>query len=156
MIRQIEDGPTRVQLDVEHLPDNPEAVPVPARTPRLARGLLEVLDARDGLADVTPEPQVVEAEDVDAVIDELCDETRRLPVVVASTPYGADFDAWLEGTVDPLVRPLAGLAILYVLTRRRRPVSTTRWSTTGSTAAGCAPTSRESTRPGPPTGSDTG
>ncbi|MFD7684890.1 hypothetical protein [Streptomyces sp. NPDC059781] len=116
VIRQAGDGPTRVQLDVEHLPDDPEAVPVPAKTPRLARGLLEVLDARDGLADVTAEPQVVEAEDVDAVIDELCDETRRLPVVVASTPYGTGFDAWLEDTVDPLVRPLAGLAILYVLT----------------------------------------
>ncbi|MFI1068529.1 hypothetical protein [Streptomyces puniciscabiei] len=115
LIRQAGNGPTRVQLDVEHLPDDPEALPVPAKTPRLARSLLEVLDARDGLADVTAQPQVVEAEDVDAVIDELCDETRRLPVVVASTPYGADFDVWLEGTVDPLVRPLAGLAILYVL-----------------------------------------
>jgi len=116
LIRQAGDGPTRVQLDVEHLPDDPEAFPVPAKTPRLARSLLEVLDARDGRADVTAEPQVVEAEDVDAVIDELCDETRRLPVVVASTPYGADFDTWLEDSVDPLVRPLAGLAILYVLT----------------------------------------
>ncbi|MGX7760582.1 hypothetical protein ACWQ06_18260 [Streptomyces angustmyceticus] len=115
LIRQAGNGPTRVQLDVEHLPDDPEAVPVPAKTPRLAGSLLDVLDARDGLADVTAKPQVVEAEDVDAVIDELCDQTRRLPVVVASAPHGADFDTWLEGTVDPLVRPLAGLAILYVL-----------------------------------------
>lgn len=61
-------------------------------------------------------PQVVEAEDVEAVIDELCDADRRLPVVLASTPHDVDFDAWLEGTVDPLVRPLVGLAILYVLT----------------------------------------
>lgn len=114
--RQIADGPTWVQLDVEHLPDDAEAAPVPAKTPRLAKHLLEALDAHDGLADVTAMPQVVEAEDVEAVIDELCDAHRRLPVVMASTPSDVDFDAWLEGTVDPLVRPLVGLAILYVLT----------------------------------------
>lgn len=116
LVRQAGDGPTRVQLDVEHLPDDPETLPVPAKTPRLAGSLLDVLNARDGLADVTAQPQVVEAEDVEAVVDELCDETRRLPVVVASTPYGVDFDVWLENTVDPMVRPLAGLAILYLLT----------------------------------------
>lgn len=121
LIRQEGNGPTRVQLDVEHLPDDPEAMPVPAKTPRLARSLLQVLHARDGVADVTAQPQVVEADDVDAVIDELCDETRRLPVVVASAPYGVDFDAWLEDTVDPLVRPLAGLAILYLLSPEAEP-----------------------------------
>lgn len=114
--RQIADGPTWVQLDVEHLPVDAEAAPVPAKTPRLAKHLLEALDAHDGLADVTAMPQVIEAEDVESVIDELCDGDRRLPVVMASTPHDVDFDAWLEGTVDPLVRPLAGLAILYVLT----------------------------------------
>ncbi|WP_052424555.1 hypothetical protein [Streptomyces fulvoviolaceus] len=114
--RQITDEPTWVQLDVEHLPDDPDAIPVPAKTPRLAKSLLDVLDARDGRSDVTAMPQVIEAEDVESVIDELCDTNRRLPVVMASTPYGVDFDAWLERTVDPLVRPLAGLAILYILT----------------------------------------
>ncbi|WP_432174100.1 hypothetical protein [Streptomyces sp. Tue6028] len=114
--RQIADGPTWVQLDVEHLPDDADASPVPAKTPRLARHLLEALDAHDGLADVTAMPQVIEAEDVEPVIDELCDANRRLPIVMASTPHGVDFDAWLDRTVDPLVRPLAGLAILYVLT----------------------------------------
>ncbi|MCX5373924.1 hypothetical protein OG613_37850 [Streptomyces sp. NBC_00015] len=114
--RQIADGPTWVQLDVEHLPDDAEAAPVSAKTPRLARHLLEALDAHDGLADVTAIPQVVEAEDVESVIDELCDGDRRLPVVMASTPHDVDFDAWLEGTIDPLVRGLVGLAILYVLT----------------------------------------
>ncbi|MFE9565434.1 hypothetical protein ACFYM0_30490 [Streptomyces sp. NPDC006487] len=116
VIRQTGAGPTWVQLDVEHLPDDPDVFPIPAKTPRLAGSLLDVLRARDGLADVTRMPQVIEADDVHSVIDELCDEKRRLPVVVASTPHGVDFDAWLERTVDPLVRPLAGLAILYVLT----------------------------------------
>lgn len=115
VIRQVGLGPTWVQLDVEHLPHDPDEPPVAVGAPRLARSLLGVLEARDGLADVTQTPQVVEAEDVDAVIDELCDEDRRLPVVMASTPRGVGFDAWLERTVDPLVRPLAGLAILYVL-----------------------------------------
>lgn len=115
VIRQAEKRPTWVQLDVEHLPDDPDAQPVAAKTPRLAGSLLEVLQARDGLADVTRMPQVVEAEDVDSVIDELCDDERRLPIIMATAPNGADFDAWLDGTLDPLVRPLAGLAILYVL-----------------------------------------
>lgn len=105
VIRQTGAGPTWVQLDVEHLPDDPDALPVPAKTPRLAGSLLDVLRARDGLADVTRMPQVIEVDDVDCVIDELCDDRRRLPVVVASTPYGVDFDAWLERTLDPLVRP---------------------------------------------------
>ncbi|WP_405921855.1 hypothetical protein [Streptomyces sp. NBC_00122] len=121
VIRQTGAGPTWVQLDVEHLPDDPDALPVPAKTPRLAGSLLDVLRARDGLADVTRMPQVIEVDDVDCVIDELCDDRRRLPVVVASTPYGVDFDAWLERTVDPLVRPLAGLAILYVLAPEAEP-----------------------------------
>ncbi|MFE9927393.1 hypothetical protein [Streptomyces sp. NPDC005533] len=121
VIRQAGAGPTWVQLDVEHLPDDPHALPVPAKTPRLAGNLLDVLQARDGLADVTRMPQVIEVDDVDSVIDELCDERRRLPVVVASTPYGVDFDAWLEDTVDPLVRPLAGLAVLYVLAPEAEP-----------------------------------
>lgn len=116
LARQVDDGPTWVQLDVEHLPDDPDILPVPAKTPRLAKSLLTVLEARDGRADVTAMPQVVEAEDVESVIDELCDAERRLPIVLASTPYGQDFDNWLERTVDPLVRPLAGLAVLYVLT----------------------------------------
>ncbi|MEU0843666.1 hypothetical protein ABZ370_29890 [Streptomyces sp. NPDC005962] len=116
VVRQVADGPIWVQLDVEHLPDDPDVVPDAAKTPRLAKSLLEVLDARDSLADVTAMPQVVEGDDIDAVIDELCDGARRLPIVVASTPHGVDFDTWLEQTVDPLVRPLAGIAVLYVLT----------------------------------------
>ncbi|MFI0815367.1 hypothetical protein ACH4TX_03355 [Streptomyces sp. NPDC021098] len=115
LIRQVADGPIWVQLDVEHVPDDPDVVPDAAKTPRLAKSLLEVLDARDSLADVTAMPQVVEGDDVDAVIDELCDGARRLPIVVASTPHGADFDTWLEQTIDPLVRPLAGIAVLYIL-----------------------------------------
>ncbi|MET8418928.1 hypothetical protein ACWD7C_22120 [Streptomyces sp. NPDC005134] len=122
LVRQVGDGPTWVQLDVEHLPDDADAVPVPAKTPRLAKSLLDILEARDGLADVTPMPQVVEAEDVDSVLDELCDENRRLPIVIATSPYGVNFETWLERTVDPLFRPLAGLAVLYVLAPEAEPL----------------------------------
>ncbi|MFD3494913.1 hypothetical protein ACFWWB_30835 [Streptomyces sp. NPDC058690] len=122
LVRQVGDGPTWVQLDVEHLPDDADAVPVPAKTPRLAKSLLDVLEARDGLADVTPMPQVVEAEDVDSVLDELCDENRRLPIVIATSPYGVNFETWLERTVDPLFRPLSGLAVLYVLAPEAEPL----------------------------------
>ncbi|WP_404956498.1 hypothetical protein [Streptomyces sp. 147326] len=33
MIRQAGTGPTWFQLDAEHLPDDPDVLPVPARTP---------------------------------------------------------------------------------------------------------------------------
>jgi hypothetical protein len=107
---------TWVQIDIEHQPAREGDVPKRANTPNIVRSLLDVLEARDALADVTAAPVFIEAEDVDEAIEELCDSNRRLPVVVATVPYGKDPDDWSGSVVEPLFRCLHGLAALYVLT----------------------------------------
>ncbi|MEY9940819.1 hypothetical protein [Streptacidiphilus sp. MAP5-3] len=112
------DGRTWVQLDAEQLPVRGEE-PAKAPVPGLARGLLDVLDAvegeQTGAARVHALPGIIEKQDVDEILDELCDPDRRLPIVVASTPLHTDFEDWLNDTVDPLLRSCSGLAVLYAL-----------------------------------------
>ncbi|WP_405694840.1 hypothetical protein OHA99_07525 [Streptomyces coelicoflavus] len=109
-------GRTWVQVDIEHQPAREGMAPRRANTPHIVRSLLDVLEARDGLADVASAPVFIEAEDVDDAIEELCDTNRRLPVVVATVPYGKNPDDWSRSVVEPLFRCLHGLAVLYVLT----------------------------------------
>ncbi|MFE9332997.1 hypothetical protein [Streptomyces sp. NPDC006925] len=109
-------GRAWVQLDIEHQPAGDDDLPKRANTPNIVRSLLDALEARDGLADVAAAPAFVEADDVDDVIEELCDSSRRMPVVIATVPYGKDADDWSRSVVEPLFRFLHGLAVLYVLT----------------------------------------
>ncbi|CAM5530138.1 hypothetical protein STENM223S_01109 [Streptomyces tendae] len=109
-------GRTWVQVDIEHQPAREGMAPRRANTPHIVRSLLDALEARDGLADVASAPVFIEAEDVDDAIEELCDTNRRLPVVVATVPYGKNPDDWSRSVVEPLFRCLHGLAVLYVLT----------------------------------------
>ncbi|MCP9985993.1 hypothetical protein LUX01_04000 [Streptomyces sudanensis] len=109
-------GRTWVQLDIEHQPAREGDAPKRAHTPNIVRSLLDALEARDALADVTAAPVFIEAEDVDDTVEELCDGNRRMPVVVATVPYGKDPDEWSRSVVEPLFRYLHGLAVLYVLT----------------------------------------
>jgi len=85
-----------------------------AGVPRLARGLLSRVEGHDSLALLTNEPTLVGADGVDELIDVLCDLDRRLPVVVASTHPGLDFEAW-RGVVGRATRYLPGLASIYLL-----------------------------------------
>ncbi|MCX5274389.1 hypothetical protein [Streptomyces virginiae] len=111
-----DEGRTWVQVDIEHQPANANEFPTPANTPGIARSLLDVLEARDGEADVTTAPSFVEdADDVDDLLEELCDVNRRMPVVIATVPYGKNPDDWSRTVVEPLFRNLHGLAVLYVL-----------------------------------------
>ncbi|MEU1850820.1 hypothetical protein ABZ499_16475 [Streptomyces sp. NPDC019990] len=109
-------GRTWVQIDIEHQPAREGDVPKRAKTPNIARSLLDALEARDAHADVASAPVFIEAEDVDDAIEELCDSNRRLPVVIATVPYGKDPDDWSRSVVEPLFHCLHGLAVLYVLT----------------------------------------
>lgn len=111
-----DEGRTWVQVDIEHQPAREGTAPKRANTPNIVRSLLESLNARDGLADVLAEPTFVEAEDIDELIEELCDTDRRMPIVVATVPYGKDPDDWSHSVVEPLFRYLHGLAVLYILT----------------------------------------
>lgn len=112
---------TWLQVDIEHRPASPDQVPKRANTPGIARLLLDSLGARDGLAEVKPTPAFIEPEDVAEVVEELCDGERRLPVVVASVPYGVDVDDWAELTVERAYKYLPGLAVLYVLSPEAQP-----------------------------------
>ncbi|MCM8551219.1 hypothetical protein [Streptomyces sp. STCH 565 A] len=109
-------GRTWVQVDIEHQPAREGVFPKRANTPNIVRTLLDALEARDALADVASAPVFIEVDDVNDAIEELCDADRRLPVVVATVPYGKDPDDWCRSVVDPLFRNLHGLAVLYVLT----------------------------------------
>ncbi|MEU8692394.1 hypothetical protein [Streptomyces sp. NPDC048665] len=111
-----DEGRTWIQVDIEHQPSREGQFPTRANTPHLVRSLLEHVEARDGQADVSTEPAFIEADDIDDLIEELCDAHRRMPVVVATVPYGKDLDDWSRDVVEPLFRNLHGLAVLYVLT----------------------------------------
>ncbi|MEU2117123.1 hypothetical protein ABZ567_16060 [Streptomyces sp. NPDC016459] len=109
-------GRTWVQVDIEHQPAKADEFPKPANTPNIARSLLDTLEARDGQADLTTSPSFIEDDaDVDDLLEELCDANRRMPVVIATVPYGKDPDEWSRTVVEPLFRNLHGLAVLYIL-----------------------------------------
>ncbi|MEV6008380.1 hypothetical protein AB0M29_16380 [Streptomyces sp. NPDC051976] len=114
-------GRTWVQLDVEHRPDTPDIPQIRAFKPRLADALLDALEARNGLAEIRARASLIHPGDVPEVVEELCDRERRLPIVVASVPFGTDADRWLEDVVDRAFTQLVGRAVLYVLTREAQP-----------------------------------
>ncbi|MFG2952360.1 hypothetical protein ACGF5O_01350 [Streptomyces sp. NPDC048291] len=105
---------TWIQVDIEHQPA-PGQAHIRANTPGIAKLLLDALPTQDGLADVGTVPKFIEPDDVDEVIEELCEQNRRLPVVVASVPYGQDAESWTEKVVEPVFRHLSGIAVMYVL-----------------------------------------
>lgn len=110
-------GPTWFWAEVEFVPQNASQDPaqgVQAAVPRLARGLLETVSARDSLAMLTNEPSVVTRERVDELIDVLCDPERRLPAVVASAHPAIGFAVWKD-TIGRITRRLPGLASIYLL-----------------------------------------
>lgn len=109
-----DDRRTWLQVDIEHQPA-PGKRHVRANTPGVAKLLLDALPMLDGLADVGTIPKFIEPDDVNEVIEELCEEDRRLPIVVASVPYGRDAETWTKEVVEPVFRHLTGLAVMYVL-----------------------------------------
>lgn len=109
-------GPTWVRLEAEtHSTGSGVRTPCRVPVPELARSLLPLLDATDGPAAVHSAPRVITADEVDALIDELCDPERRLPAVVASVPVNLPLDRWVQDVVAPLCQQLPGLATVYVL-----------------------------------------
>lgn len=107
---------TWLQVDIEHHPNTPDVRPVRPKAPKIAGLLLDALRAEDSLAAVTSAPALITPDDVNEVIEELCDEERRLPLVIASVPHGQDTEFWMDSVVDKAFSQLPGLAVLYVLT----------------------------------------
>ncbi|MDX2679396.1 hypothetical protein [Streptomyces soliscabiei] len=88
-------------------------MPLSPGRPRLVRDLVRDLKPMDGPAPLTLGAQSVSAEGINALVDVLCDPTRRLPVIVAAQPLRPN-QLWSErmGRAMPLC---AGAASLYVL-----------------------------------------
>ncbi|WP_242906947.1 hypothetical protein [Actinomadura terrae] len=108
-------------LDVEFLgsPANGSQEQEPAQAPqagvpRLARALLDAVDARDSLAHMRATPILVRPPDVDALIETICDPDRRTPALIASASSRHDFHDW-RAMIAKSMRNAAGLASLYLL-----------------------------------------
>lgn len=103
---------TWISLNVEPVVSGsrtPRAAP-----PRLVRFLLEAVDAYDDDAELRHRPMVVNSAGVDDLLEVVCAEKRRLPVVVAAAPGDVHFESWRK-IIDKLVRYLPGLASMYLL-----------------------------------------
>ncbi|MEU5909403.1 hypothetical protein [Micromonospora sp. NPDC047527] len=87
---------------------------VSPRTPRLVRLLLDAVDAIDGEAILRSAPIAVSASDVDDLLDIVCMDGRRLPVVIGAAPSDTSFENWRRDS-ERLMGELAGLASLYIL-----------------------------------------
>jgi hypothetical protein len=76
--------------------------------------LLDSVTARDSLALLASRPVRISAEQVDDLIDVLCDPERRLPAMVATAHPAIAFDAW-SATIAEVTRGASGLASTYIL-----------------------------------------
>lgn len=85
-----------------------------ARTPRLAKMVLEVVDARDGGAVLDPSVRTLFKEDVPALITALRAADRRGPVFVAGSSRDLPMEAWRR-LIERLLRDTTGLAAGFVL-----------------------------------------
>lgn len=85
---------------------------------REASGLIQILlgsvEARDSLARLASEPVLVGADQVDGLIDVLCDPERRLPAMVATAHPEVPFGPW-TATIRRVTRDSSGLASTYIL-----------------------------------------
>lgn len=82
--------------------------------PRLVRNILSVTDASDGELALTERPRLVRVDEVDELIDTICDPTRRGAAVVAAPVPGVAAQVVISH-VEKLTRHCVGLAGMYVL-----------------------------------------
>ncbi|MEV7971185.1 hypothetical protein AB0O34_35110 [Sphaerisporangium sp. NPDC088356] len=106
-----EDASALVSVGLEVFP-NGDAPLSPGR-PGLVRDLVRDLEPADGLALLTLDTLSVSAENVDALVDVLCDPTRRMPVIVTARPVRSD-PVWSE-RMKRMMPQCAGAASLYLL-----------------------------------------
>lgn len=107
-----EDSSALLSVSLEVFPNGD--TPLAPGRPGLVRDLVRDLKPTDGLAPLTLDAQNVNAEGVDALIDVLCDPTRRMPVLVAAKPLRAD-PLWSD-RMRRAMPQCAGAAGMYLLT----------------------------------------
>lgn len=88
--------------------------PRPAGIPRVARDLLDVLEATDGRASLAAHPTVVRGDEAEDVLAALLDEERRGLVFVAGSTPDFPLPKW-QDYVGRLLHDTVGLAAGYVL-----------------------------------------
>ena len=100
-------------INIEPVAPPDTTVPSP-KAPRLVKLLLDAVDAIDGEAALRSEPIAVTVADVDDLLDIVCMEGRRLPVVIGAAPPDMPFSDWRRD-MNRLMSELVGLASLYIL-----------------------------------------
>ena len=105
-----------ILLDIDHI-ENAADSPAPTKwvaTPRLAKRLLGVMPALDGSAVLADKPRLVSGNDVEALVDVVCDPDRRGLIFVAGSDSGMPIQPWAD-LVAGLLKDTIGLAAAYIL-----------------------------------------
>jgi hypothetical protein len=82
--------------------------------PRLVRNILQVTDARDGELVLDERPTIVTPDELDGLIEAICDPGRRGAALVAAPIPGVPLPPLIDHVAE-LTRECAGLAGMYVL-----------------------------------------
>ena len=105
--------PASVLIDIHSPPAN-DSQPVSIGIPRLARRLLEAVDATDASARLTDKPTLLRADEVESLYAAICDPHRRGLMFVAGSAETMPLGPWRK-YVATLLRQTTGLAASYVL-----------------------------------------
>jgi hypothetical protein len=99
-------------VDVENVVR--QGVPRRPAVPKLMRSLLDAADAYDGPARLRARPTVIRPDEVEELINVVCEPDRRGAVLVATPLPDRSFEATRELITD-VTRPLIGRAAIYLL-----------------------------------------
>ncbi|AKN68696.1 hypothetical protein QR97_01750 [Streptomyces sp. PBH53] len=105
------EGTGAVCLDLECFPNTGQ--PLRPGKPKLVRDLVGELEPRDGLSRLSVNALRVTRDQVDRLVDVLCDPDREMPAVVAARPVRPD-PLWSD-RVSQTMRQIAGDASSYLL-----------------------------------------
>ena len=103
-----------IQMDVDAPADHDGSALFTA-VPTVVRHLLDVLPARDSHAILGSRPRIADTEDVDELIDAICDPQRRSLLLVAGTHPDLPLQPWTE-LVSTIMAQSIGMVAGYVLT----------------------------------------
>lgn len=110
------DKPAWVWVDVDGPAERPDGSGKKqwTSTPRLAKSLLEMFDAYDGLAPLRVRPERAFVDDIDRIVDMICDPDRRGLLFLAGSAPDTPLDLW-SNQVSDVLKETAGLAGAFVL-----------------------------------------